>query len=437
MNSSGTTSSGSESLLERLRRATIGRYDVYAELGAGGMATVYLALDLALDRHVAIKVLHPSLASAADNIERFKREAKVAASLEHPNIIGILAVGDDPELAYFVMKYIEGRSLDSIVRETGSQSVSFTRAMIGAAGKALHYAHTRGVIHRDVKPANFMLDKEGWLVITDFGIAKLEESKGLTMTGSILGTPYYMAPEQFQGMPVTAAADQYALGVVAYELLTGVQPFAGDTVAEVMKGHLFDPIPSVRTTRPDVPESLDATITKMLAKNPADRYASVDEAIAAFGGMTSSQENEVRTQLINLAKSAAMTRPQISVPVSPAPAVRPPAPAPAPAPAPTHSRRAIWIAAVLALLVGGVGTTALLRPDIVNRLRKTYFASDGNLADTAQMIRNEGAQTAAGDYPIVTGDSAKREQHIRDSIEQLFMQRMRDSLARRDRKSVV
>jgi serine/threonine protein kinase len=441
VNTSGYASSSNDSLLERVRRATIGRYDVYAELGAGGMATVYLALDLALDRHVAIKVLHPSLASAADNIERFKREAKVAASLDHPNIIGIYAVGDDPELAYFVMKYIEGRAVDSVVREHGAQTVPFVRSVVVAAGKALHYAHTKGVIHRDVKPANFMLDKEGWLVVTDFGIAKLEEAKGLTMTGSIIGTPYYMAPEQFQGVPVTAAADQYALGVVTYELLTGVQPFAGDTVAEVMKGHLFDPIPSVRTTRPDVPEALDATITKMLAKDPAERFATLEQAVAAFGGMTSSQEHEVRTQIINLAKSAAMTKPQISVPISPSPVVRTPnhaqvrsmpditAPLPAPVAVPAHSKRAIWTAGILALLIGVFGATALLRPDIINRARKTIFAGGGNLADTAQFIRNEGAQTAAGDYPVMAADSAKREKEVLDSVEQVLAAEVRDSIA--------
>ncbi|HRN52975.1 MAG TPA: serine/threonine-protein kinase, partial [Gemmatimonadaceae bacterium] len=310
-------------LFERLRQATLGRYDIYAELGQGGMATVFLALDLALDRKVAIKVLDPSLAISEENIERFRREAKVAASLNHPNIIGIHAVGDDPELAYFVMKYIEGRALDSVVREGGSQSVAFVKGVVVAAGKALHYAHQRGVVHRDVKPANFMLDKEGWLIVTDFGIAKRDDAHGLTLTGSIIGTPYYMAPEQFQGLPVTAAADQYALGVVAYELLTGRQPYAGATIGEVMKGHLFDPIPDVRVLRPDVPEQMEAAITKMLAKEPDERFASLEEAVAAFGHVTATQEQEIRTQIIHLAQSGAMLQPQISVPISPAPAVRP------------------------------------------------------------------------------------------------------------------
>lgn len=449
MTHSGFTSSGTESLIERLRRATIGRYDVYAELGAGGMATVYLALDLALDRKVAIKVLNPALATSQDNIERFKREAKVAASLNHPNIIGILAVGDDPELAYFVMKYVEGRALDSVVRDMGAQSVPFVRAVIGSAGNALQYAHSRGIVHRDVKPANFMLDKDGWLVVTDFGIAKMEEAKGLTMTGSVIGTPYYMAPEQFQGRPVTAAADQYALGIVAFELLTGRQPFAGETVAEVMKGHLFDAIPSVRTLRADVPESIDATITRMLAKEPAERFASLDEAVAAFGAVTGTQEHEVRTQIINLAISGAMEKPQISVPVSPSPVVRsrpqvsqvdrtmPMAQQPESgrshreASNEPRRHRSLWLVGLFALLVGGVGATAALRPDLVNRLRKSFASDAGDAADTGQVV----ASKAVSELPttaLPSVDPAKREQEIRDSIEQVVAAALRDSIARVD-----
>jgi len=317
------TSQQTEPLIDRLRRAVIGRYDVYAELGSGGMASVFLALDLALDRKVAIKVMSPSLANSPDNIERFKREAKVSASLNHPHIIGILAVGDDPDLAYFVMKYIEGRSLDSVIKDEGAQSVPFVQSIIASAGKALHHSHTRGIIHRDVKPANFMLDKDGWLIVTDFGIAKQGESKGLTMTGSIIGTPYYMAPEQFHGKPVTPAADQYALGVVAYELLTGKQPYTGDTIAEVMRGVLFDEVPRVRALRPEVPMVIDECVAKMMAKKPEDRYPDLEAAVQAFGSMTPTLEAEVRTQIINLAKLGAMQQPRMDVPLSPIPLQRP------------------------------------------------------------------------------------------------------------------
>lgn len=434
-------------VVDALRRATIGRYDIYAELGSGGMATVYLALDLALDRKVAIKVLDPSLAYSAENVARFKREAKVAASLTHPNIIGIHAVGDDADIAYFVMQYVEGRALDSVVREDGAQSVGFVRSVVAAVGSALQYAHVRGVIHRDVKPANLMLDRDGRVIVTDFGIAKRDDGKGLTVTGSVIGTPYYMAPEQFQGAPITAAADQYALGVVAFELLTGRQPYVGDTVAQVMKGHLFDPVPSVRSLRPDVPESVDAAITRMLAKEPAERFASLDDAVKAFGSVTATQEQEVRTQIIHLAMSGAMSQPVISVPLSPSPAVRQgSSPQPEPAAPPRagithHASRYPWVLAGIALVLGIGAATAMLRPDLINRARKSIASGRADLADTGVVI-------SAADVPRVTPpgvpaaandpEAAKRAIEIRDSLEQAQAaerlreprrQTIRDSLA--------
>jgi len=364
-------SAETEPLIDRLRRATIGRYDIYAELGSGGMASVFLALDLALDRKVAIKVLAPNLASAADNVTRFRREAKVAAALDHPNIIGILAVGEDPALAFFVMKYVEGSTLDSVIASEGAQSVAFARSVLATTARALHYAHQRGVIHRDVKPANLMLDLEGRLIITDFGIAKMEDAQGLTITGSVIGTPYYMSPEQFNGLPVSGATDQYALGVVAYELLTGLQPYRGRTVGEVMRGHLFDPIPSVRSEQPEVPEALDAAVTRMLAKSAEDRFATLEDAARAIESGGGLDESLVRTHIIELARSGARLRPEMHVPVSPSPAVRARvAPAAAAAAATTvitqpPRRRVLAALVTVAIVVGAVGATAALRPDLL------------------------------------------------------------------------
>ena len=417
------------------------------------MASVFLALDLALDRKVAIKVMSPALASSPDNIERFKREAKVAASLNHPNIIGILAVGDDPDLAYFVMKYVEGRSLDSVIKETGGQTVPFVQTVIGSAGKALNYAHTRGIIHRDVKPANFMLDQDGWLIVTDFGIAKLADTKGLTMTGSIIGTPYYMSPEQFNGKAITGATDQYALGIVAYELLTGKQPYTGDTIAEVMRGHLIDDPPSVRAVRPDVPEVIDLCITKMLAKNPADRYATLEDAVLAFGGVSQKVEVEVRTQIISLAKSGMMQQPRMSVPVSPVPAQRPPKPAAGAAaaaktkPAATKrvhieeehseehevpvrrkkSSKMPVLVGLLLFIVAGGGVTAWLRPDLASSLRARLLGMGGGVLSApidSAAIRDslENARVAA----LVRADSILRA----DSVARVIARA--DSIVRAD-----
>src|SRR5947207_4284662 len=224
--------------LDALRKATLGEYEVLAELGRGGMATVYLAHDLALDRKVAIKVLAPALLLMGEGmVERFKREARTAAALSHPHIIPIYAVKESPDLVYFVMKFVEGRSLESIVRAAGPLPLTLVRAVLYQAGEALGYAHRRGVVHRDVKPANIMLDTDGWVVVTDFGIAKVSETQGLTMTGATIGTPSYMSPEQCEAKrELSGASDQYSLGIVAYELLAGRLPFLADTTI----GLLYD-----------------------------------------------------------------------------------------------------------------------------------------------------------------------------------------------------
>lgn len=310
---------GTTSLLDKLRRATIGRYDIYAELGSGGMATVFLALDLALDRKVAIKVMSPALTATPGAIERFRREARTAAALSHPHIVPIFAIGEEPGIAYYVMKYIEGRGLDSVLREDGAQSPAFVQAILSKVGTALQYAHDNGVVHRDVKPANIMLDRDGWTYVTDFGIAKREDGHGLTQSGMIIGTPAYMCPEQFNGAPVTGAADQYALGVVAYEMLAGRTPYDGPSLGEVMRGHLLEPVPPVRLARPDVPAELEACVTRMLAKEPGDRYPSLTDAVAAIGTFTATAESEARTSIIKLARASDATRPRISVPQSPTP----------------------------------------------------------------------------------------------------------------------
>ncbi len=438
-----TSEFGTEPLIERLRRATIGRYDVYAELGSGGMATVFLALDLALDRKVAIKVMSPALLSSPDALARFKREAKVAAALSHPNIIGIYAVGEDPELAYYVMKFVEGRSLDSVIKDEGPQSVPFVQTLFQYAGNALAYAHERGVVHRDVKPANFMLDKDGWLIVTDFGIAKMEDAKGLTMSGTLIGTPYYMSPEQFNGKNITGSSDQYALGIVTYELLTGKTPFHADTLAEVMRGHLLDPPPPVREARPDVPLEMEKCISKMLEKKPEDRFPSLSDAVAAMGSILPSEEKAVRTQIINLAKTGALQQPRMSVPLSPMPArdparppakpaaatvpsaaapARPSAPtiqvAPAPQPVkPQPKSKTGLMAAVAALVVIGGGAAAVYSGKLGG-----LTGIGGATGPTAQPVVDSAALAAQQ-----RTDSIAR---LADSLQRLFAQARTDSLER-------
>lgn len=308
-----------DTLFPILQDATLGDYDIYGELGRGGMAAVYLALDLALNRKVAIKTMLPDLVSREGMVARFKREAQTAAGLSHPHIIQIFSVKETQRLVYFVMKYIEGRSLEAIMQEQGALSVELTRAILAQAGGALAFAHRKGVFHRDVKPANVMLDEDGWAIVTDFGIAKVSDATNLTGTGTAIGTPHYMSPEQFHNKNVSGASDQYSLGVVAYEMLTGRKPYDGGTYAEILTQHLFDPPPDIRQVRPDVPASIAEAIMKMMAKDAKDRFANVEEAIAAFGEASQAEQAAVRKQMAELAKSGQPRKVRMSVPVSPIP----------------------------------------------------------------------------------------------------------------------
>ena len=375
----GSMSSGShydipDPLLPLIKEATQGEYEIERELGRGGMAAVYLARDVALNRKVAIKTMLPELVSRPGMVQRFKREAQMAAGLSHPHIIQIHSVRETPRLVYFVMKFIEGRSVDSILSERGALDLETTRLIMQQAGSALSFAHHRGVVHRDVKPANVMIDENGWAVMTDFGIAKVDDAQNLTATGTAIGTPHYMSPEQFHNKPVTGASDQYALAIVAYEMLTAKKPFDGGTVAEIITKHLFSPPPDIRQDRADVPATVAETLTRMLAKEPADRFPDLDAAVAAFGPPSHSHLDVVRAQLMAVARSGEARKPRLSVPMSPIPATRPSAqatvltpvpesstpaqvpsstplatPAPA-APRRIGKRRALWVAGIIAVL---------------------------------------------------------------------------------------
>jgi serine/threonine-protein kinase len=328
-----------EAALELLRLETLGDYEILGELGRGGMATVYLAHDISLDRRVAIKVMSPALVDEG-LAERFRREARTAASLNHPHVIPIYAVRERGTLLFFVMKFIPGQSLDPIMSSLGAMPIPMAQVILAQAASALGYAHRRGVIHRDVKPANIMLDDDGWVVMTDFGIAKVSTATGLTMTGVTVGTPAYMSPEQCLGKEVTGASDQYSLGVVAYEMLTGRKPFVANTAMAMMYAHFNEEPKPLREIRPGIPEDLEATVLRMLAKEPDQRWPKIDDA---FGAPALAHDDPTRQQLISLAQSStnAIMSSRLSTPTSPIPPVRrsstrpagevaPPAPAGAP-----------------------------------------------------------------------------------------------------------
>ncbi len=308
-------------LLDLLRQATLGEYDVQAELGRGGMAAVFLAHDIALDRKVAVKVMSPALLTGQGMAERFKREARTAASLSHPNIIPIYAVKQSAHLLFFVMKFIEGRSLDSVIKELGPLPTPLVQAILHHVGDALGYAHRRGIIHRDVKPANIMVDSDGHTIVTDFGIAKVVEAKGLTMTGATVGTPAYMSPEQCAARDITGASDQYSLGIVAYEMLTGNPPFEAETLVGVLYAQCHTPPPPITDARPDLPRPLASAVMRMLEKEPRKRFANVEEAVKALGGRPLDLDDPRREEMKLLARSgtAAELRKRVKTPASPLP----------------------------------------------------------------------------------------------------------------------
>jgi serine/threonine-protein kinase len=320
----GAAASPWDVVLRRLRAATLGEFEIKRELGRGGMAAVYLAHEVALDRKVALKVMSPGIMMAEGMVERFRLEAVTVANLSHPNIVrvhGVRQLADD--LHFIVMQYIGGRTLDRVLREVGSLPAPIVRTILGQVGRALAHAHKRGVVHRDIKPGNVMLDATGDAVVTDFGIAKVATASSHTLTGSVVGTPSYMSPEQCYAQPLTGASDQYSLGVVAFEMLTGSVPFTGAPYT-VMHGHTHGEIPPVRDLRPDCPSDLADIVARMLAKAPGARFASMPDAVDAIGAPPLGEHDPLRDELARLAapEEAAMLDAMYPTPMSPVPRTR-------------------------------------------------------------------------------------------------------------------
>ncbi|HKV75637.1 MAG TPA: protein kinase [Gemmatimonadales bacterium] len=282
--------------LEVVTEAIGGEYEILEELGRGGMAIVYRARERQLDREVAIKVLPFSLAFDAEFVERFQREARTAAQLEHPNIIPIYRVGRIGRVIFFVMKFLRGSSLSRTIGERPRLPPSEIKRLLTEVGNALGYAARRGIVHRDIKPDNIMFDEFGQCVVADFGIAKAASGQKLTGTGMSIGTPHYMSPEQARAQAIDGRSDIYSLGVVAYQCLTGQVPFDGEDSFAIGYKHIMDPVP-IPTLASAEERRLFEVIRKMLMKDPAERFQDADELIRALEGqpMTSSAQRPPAT----------------------------------------------------------------------------------------------------------------------------------------------
>jgi len=259
----------------------VDRYELEEVVGTGGMSSVYRAHDRLLERDVALKVLHDQFGEDGEHVERFRHEARVVAALSHPNIVTVIDRGEQNGRQFIVFEYVAGENLKSLIQREAPLSEDEAVELGLQIARALAFAHEHGLCHRDVKPQNVLLADGSEAKVTDFGIARsLDVRDGITQTGTVLGTSDYIAPEQARGSRATVQTDIYSLGVVLYELLTGELPFRGENFVAVAMRHINDPVPSVRALRPDVSPRLDAAIQRAMAKEPRQRFGSMDEFAA-------------------------------------------------------------------------------------------------------------------------------------------------------------
>jgi beta-lactam-binding protein with PASTA domain len=353
-----------------------GRYRVAARLGSGGMADVYLAQDTLLGRQVALKLLHHRFAEDQEFVERFRREASSAAGLSHPNVVAVFDRGEWDGTYYIAMEYLPGRSLKAVVREHGPLSPGDATDIVVQILLATRFAHKRGIIHRDIKPHNVILDEEGRAKVTDFGIARAGASD-MTLTGSIMGTAQYLSPEQAQGHAVSESSDLYAVGIVLYELLTGQVPFEGESpVTVALKQVSVEPTPP-STLNPGVSPALEAVVMRSLAKDPAARFASADEFIAA---LQQAREGIAPAPVFNGAPPTQAATAAVLVP--------PPEDEDARAESARRRRRALWIAAGVALLAIAAGVALLLlKPAENGRVTVPNLAGETQAAAVTSLHR--------------------------------------------------
>ena len=270
-----------------VRQLIADRYELKEIVGSGGMSSVYCAFDTLLERNVALKILHEQFGADEDHVERFRREARAVAQLSHPNIVTVIDRGEEDGRQFIVFELIEGENLKELVARGGPLPVRRVLELGLEVGRALAFAHAQGLVHRDVKPQNVLLNGDGLAKVTGFGIVRSLDAVGQTETGTVLGTSHYIAPEQARGERVDAHTDVYSFGVVLYELLTGDVPYPGDNFLTVAMKHVNEPVPSVLDRRPDTPLRLATLIERCMAKDPAERPASMDDVVSELESVRS------------------------------------------------------------------------------------------------------------------------------------------------------
>ncbi len=345
-----------DELLQRVRMVLAGEYDVEHELGRGGMGVVFKATEIGLGRTVALKILPPELGLTTRAVERFKREARMVAELDHPNIIPVYRVGQVGRVLHIAMRFIEGKSLDVIIDAQGALPVPVVVYVLRGTCRAAAYAHDCGIVHRDLKGANILVDRDGRVMVSDFGVALRSSDVTLTADGTVIGTPPFMSPEQCAGRRAGPQSDQYSLGIVAFQMLTGAVPFHADTLPGIMHHHFFTPVPDVRLVRDDVPSALIDVLHVALAKEPGARYTSTRDMLAAVEAIPFSEadrregERTLRALAAGLPVGKVATRLLSALPESPTLAMGLPAP---------PRRRRPWRQRARLAAVGAVASVAV------------------------------------------------------------------------------
>jgi len=391
---------------EVVREALKEEYEILQELGRGGMAIVYRAREKQLDREVAVKVLPFSLAFDAEFVERFQREARTAAKLEHPNIIPIYRVGRTGRVIYFVMKYLRGASLSELLEKRGALPVPEVKRILKETAAALGYAHKHGIVHRDIKPDNIMFDESGHAVVTDFGIAKAGTGTRLTGTGMAIGTPHYMSPEQARAQALDGRSDIYSLGVVAYQCLTGSVPFDAEDAFSIGYKHITEPLP-VPTLRTAEERALYQVIQKMTAKAPGDRFQTAEELVAALEeGMPAIASQA--TLAMQAAETAVLPR-KTAIPQVGARPSTPTTPMPRPGPPPQAQKRGrgggVLVGVFLvAILLGGGGGGAYYYFVVLGRQPPAFL--EQILAGMRQSVARPPVPDSAASPVTPGGDSS-------------------------------